>query len=126
LGIYNYRPMRNPKCIKAGNCPLSQHSFATALDIHELRGSGLDANVSTDWIINKTSRICPGAPQGDKDALLHKLACALLDQHVFNVILTPNYNDRHRDHFHVDLTESWAGIRGEELGLDPEVEGLGD
>ena len=29
-------------------------------------------------------------------------ACALGRSHVFSSVLTPNYNEGHRDHFHVD------------------------
>jgi hypothetical protein len=118
--------MRNPTCQRANNCPLSQHAYATALDIHELRTASLAANVKTDWIIKKPAKVCPGQPEGEKDTLLHRVACSMFERRIFNVVLTPNYNANHRDHFHVDLTESWAGIRGEELGVDPEVEGLGD
>ena len=128
MGIYNYRKMRNPKCQKAGNCKLSQHAFATALDIHSVRQNGQEkvATVEKDWKIDKTRDVCPGKPKNPKDELLHQLACGMFGQRVFSVILTPNYNANHRNHFHVDLTETWEGIRGEDLGIDPDVEGLGD
>ena len=35
---------------------------------------------------------------------LHQLICELKAAGVWNIVLTPNYNDAHRNHFHVDLT----------------------
>ena len=128
MGIYNYRKMRNPKCIATNSCPLSQHAFGTAVDIHEVRlnASALKASVERDWVIDKTVPVCPGKPKNESDRVLHQIACGMFDRRIFNVVLTPNYNDSHRNHFHVDLTASWSGIRGEDLGIDPAVEGLGD
>jgi len=39
------------------------------------------------------------------DAFLHELICTLKDAGVWNIVLTPNYNADHRDHFHVDRTQ---------------------
>ena len=39
-----------------------------------------------------------------KDRALHELICALKEAGTWNIVLTPNYNALHRDHFHVDLT----------------------
>jgi hypothetical protein len=121
LGIYNYRPMRNPSCIARNDCKLSQHAFATAIDIHDFRVAGkeLAYSTETDWLINKAVPVCPGKPQGEADLRLHGMACAMHAQKIFNVILTPNYNALHRNHFHVDLTPASATIKGEDMGLDP-------
>jgi hypothetical protein len=121
LGVHNYRPMRNPTCIKNNNCKLSQHAYATAIDIHAFRVAGSDTvyDTETDWIINKQTGICPGSPQGKADTTLHQMACLMHSRKLFNIILTPNYNDLHRNHFHVDLTPASATIRGEDMGVDP-------
>ena len=121
LGVHNYRPMRNPTCIEKGNCKLSQHAYATAIDIYGFRvaKSGAVYSAERDWIINTKAGVCPGAPQGEGDTLLHQMACEMHSQKLFNIILTPNYNALHRDHVHVDLTATSATIRGEDMGIDP-------
>lgn len=110
LGIHAYRKIRNPRCQARGDCGLSQHSFATAVDIHEFSGPSVRANVEADWVIDKPGEVCSATARKPADALLHKLACAMRDERVFNVILTPNYNELHRNHFHVDLTPGVISI----------------
>jgi hypothetical protein len=104
-GIYNYR------CIGSGtppNCPngLSQHAYATAID---LAGFTVDdstyASVNDDWVIDPDAQdTCEAPTEGGKDAFLHELICALKGAGIWNIVLTPNYNADHRNHFHVDLT----------------------
>jgi hypothetical protein len=121
IGTYNYRPMRNPECEKANNCRLSQHSFGTALDIHAIGKVGSKATYSTltDWVVTKLPT-CPGKPKTDADRILHDFACQMRAKSLFSIILTPNYNATHRDHFHVDLTPNSASIRGD-LEVDPAI-----
>lgn len=105
LGVYNYR------CIGGGtppNCPngISQHAFATAIDIAGVKdGAGTFYSVNDDWVIDPNSEeTCVAATMPGKDAFLHELICALKTANVWNIVLTPNYNADHRNHFHVDLT----------------------
>jgi hypothetical protein len=121
LGVHNYRPMRNPTCIQNNNCKLSQHAFATAIDIYGFRSAagGAVYSAERDWVINTRAAVCPGAPRGEGDTLLHRMACEMHAQKLFNIILTPNYNALHRDHIHVDLTPASSTIRGEDMGIDP-------
>ena len=44
---------------------------------------------------------------------LHDLVCAAAEAHVFNSILTPNYNPAHKNHFHLELTPDvdWFMLR---------------
>ncbi len=104
-GIYNYR------CIGGEtppDCPsgLSRHANADAIDIVELRSSGGETyNVNDDWVIDPDpEETCTAPTAGAKDALLHAFACALNTNGTFHIVLTPNYNAAHRDHFHLDLT----------------------
>jgi len=103
IGIYNYR------CIGGGvppGCTLSQHAQAKAIDIAGVTDrDGVYYNVTTDWIIDPAGQqTCTAATVPGKDAFLHDLICALKANQVWNIVLTPNYNADHRDHFHVDLT----------------------
>ena len=38
---------------------------------------------------------------------LREILCSAVDQHLFNVVLTPNYNRPHHNHFHLEVT---AGV----------------
>ena len=38
---------------------------------------------------------------------LRALLCAAVDARLFNVVLTPNYNRPHKNHFHLEVT---AGV----------------
>ena len=101
LGVYRYR------CIAGSDpCVLSQHAHATAIDLHEFRGSdGQTYNVETDWTISAgPGSTCSAATFGPSDALLHEIVCEWAATRLFNIILTPNYNAEHRNHFHLDLT----------------------
>jgi hypothetical protein len=105
LGVYNFR------CIGGGtppNCPngISQHAFATAIDIAALTDStGETAVVNDDWVIDPNAEeTCEAPTEPGKDEYLHGVICALKAANVWNIVLTPNYNADHRNHFHVDLT----------------------
>lgn len=44
---------------------------------------------------------------------LRSIVCEAVDQHLFTVILTPNYDVHHRNHFHLELTPDvpWYLVR---------------
>jgi hypothetical protein len=110
IGIYNYR------CIGGGQppgCTLSQHAQAKAIDIAGVTDKdGTYFNVTTDWIIDAApTKTCDASTEPGKDTYLHQLICALKAAKVWNIVLTPNYNGDHRDHFHVDLTAGADTIR---------------
>jgi len=118
IGIYNYR------CIGGGDpdvdgCRASQHAFAHAIDIAGI-GMADDTiydSIETDWIIT-SGATCPGTPASDADRELHDLACALHGDGVFEIVLTPNYNSAHRNHFHVDMTSGSMFIGDTAQGID--------
>lgn len=127
IGIYNYR------CIgggdpDSGTCTPSQHAYARAIDLHAfgLAGSADTYSTEDDWVITMRDDTCPIPSSSDKDRILKEIACAMYQDRVFEIVLTPNYNDAHRNHFHVDLTEGsmYLGVGVE--GVDPFLEGLGD
>ena len=79
-------------------------------------GSVYDS-IETDWVISGGAT-CPGAPVDDADRELHELACALHEEPVFEIVLTPNYNADHRNHFHVDMTPGSNFIGDVVSGID--------
>ena len=106
-GIYNYR------CIGAGipddqgYCPsgVSMHAYATAIDFASFTGNGNIYSVLDDWVGGPADdNTCSATPANAEDQFLHELVCYWDAENIFNIILTPNYNDAHDNHFHADLT----------------------
>lgn len=91
-GIYNCR-------VIAGTSTLSQHGLANAIDIAGLRmEGGAYYTVLNDYQEGNPNPTAPGA------AILRDFVETLYDDQIYNIILTPDYNAAHRDHFHCDLT----------------------
>ncbi len=106
LGVYNYRCIGNTGT--PPNCPngISQHAYGNAIDLAVFKDTtGTSYSVAADFVIDPApEKTCTAATVPGKDAFLHELICGLKDAKLWNIVLTPNYNAAHRDHFHVDLT----------------------
>jgi hypothetical protein len=123
-GIYNYRCINQSVEPPCPGSKLSQHSFGYAIDIAGFETSdGTYYSVNDDWVIDPDAeRTCEAETVAGKDQWLHDLVCDLFTNRIFRILLTPNYNDAHRNHFHVDLTpgsnsitkESGTVLRGDE------------
>ena len=125
IGVYNYR------CIGGGDpdadgCTPSQHANATAIDLwgFGLAGSDTEYVLERDWIIT-SGPTCPGAATDEADRVLHAIGCAMYRDAIFQIVLTPNYNAAHRNHFHVDMSEGSMFIESTVAGVDPDLPGLG-
>jgi hypothetical protein len=108
IGVYNYRCI--DQSVEPPDCPgsqLSMHAYAQAIDIAGFTtDDGTFYSVNDDWVIDPDTEDTCAAPTVDaKDAFLHEIVCAMYGDSIFNILLTPNYNSAHRNHFHVDLTE---------------------
>jgi Extensin-like protein C-terminus len=115
IGVYNYR------CKGGGvppGCNLSEHAYAKAIDIGGVTDNdGVFYNVTTDWVIDPAAqKTCEAPTVPGKDEFLHRLICDLKAANVWNIVLTPNYNSDHRNHFHVDLTPGKDTIRSQHGG----------
>lgn len=106
LGVYNYRCIGNTGT--PPNCPngISEHAYGNAIDLAAFKDSaGMTYTVKTDFVIDPApEKTCTAATEPGKDTWLHQVACELKSTELFNIVLTPNYNADHRDHFHVDRT----------------------
>lgn len=126
IGIYNYR------CIGGGNpdtdgCTPSQHAYARAIDLHAFRlPDGTEYNVTSDFVITMHGDSCPLASSNEPDRILKEIACSLWSDRIFQIVLTPNYNADHRDHFHVDMTTGSHFLGAGVEGVDPTLPGLGE
>ncbi|ELQ18903.1 hypothetical protein A986_03271 [Pseudomonas fluorescens BRIP34879] len=75
---------------------LSQHASANALDIAGFRlADGRRISVLKDW---------PG--EGDSARFLRQVRDSACND--FNVVLSPDYNAAHRNHFHLDMGRGWV------------------
>lgn len=96
-----------------------RHQGALAIDVRELRkDNGEVLNVLEHFHGQLGAEQCvPGArppsPDSPEARELHELVCAAASAHVFNSILTPNYNQAHKNHFHLELTPDvdWFMLR---------------
>ncbi|MCB9632229.1 MAG: extensin family protein [Sandaracinus sp.] len=125
IGIYNYR------CI-GGAIPTAAPARRACTPKRaplDIWGLGLAADdteyvLERDWIITDGDT-CPGTPSGEADRVLHEVGCAMWSERAFQIVLTPNYNAAHRNHFHVDMTPGSMFIGYSVAGVDPPVPGLG-
>jgi hypothetical protein len=93
LGSFACRTIYN-----RANGRLSQHASANALDIAGFRlADGRTLNVLKDW---------PG--DGEEARFLRQVRDGACKD--FNVVLSPDYNAAHRNHFHVDMGR-WSVCR---------------
>lgn len=93
LGTYNCRYI-------AGTTTLSQHAFANAIDLAGFETSGGDRwTVLDDWVL------CDTTPPTTAGEFLYWLGQQMYAKWIWNIILNPEYNAAHANHYHVDLTE---------------------
>ena len=118
-----YRPLKRPpkkcpkragrkKCLekkrnyrKVVAAQKSQHRFGRAVDIRWLEmadGSRLD--VLEHFERRDGVEPCSYSPASREAAVLTAFVCTIHRAHVFSVMLTPNANRDHHNHFHFDLT----------------------
>ena len=96
-----------------------RHQGALAIDVRELRkDNGEVLNVLDHFHGQLGGAQCgpaalPPNPDSAEARELHDLVCAAASAHVFNSILTPNYNPAHKNHFHLELTPDvdWFMLR---------------
>ena len=92
----------------------SQHRFARAIDIRRFKtATGETLDVLEDFDRRSGRPPCDYVPEASKARTLTALVCALHEHRVFSVMLTPNANKAHHNHFHFDLTPKarWYIVR---------------
>lgn len=97
-----YRPVSARVVLKGAG---RRHSGALAIDAAIFKTKdGRTLSVERDFHGRIGARPCP-APASASE--LRKIACEASDARIFNVLLTPDYNWAHRNHFHLEVT---AGV----------------
>jgi hypothetical protein len=106
--VVHYSMYRPP----AGKAPLAapgkRHSGALAIDLGALvTRDGRTLVVEKDFHGGIGQKPCgPRSPKNPSE--LRALYCEIADAALFNVMLSPDYNWPHRNHFHLEVT---AGVR---------------
>jgi hypothetical protein len=91
LGTYNCRRMAAYPDL------VSEHSFANAIDVATLvLRNGRRVVVERDWV--RADR--PATTAASR--FLRRLTRRLYDEQVFSVVLTPSYDQHHKNHLHLD------------------------
>jgi hypothetical protein len=98
-----YRPVSSKVVLKGAG---RRHGGALAIDAAIFKTKdGRSLNVEKDFHGRIGARPCPASKDASE---LRQLACEASDAQLFNVLLTPDYNWAHRNHFHMEVT---AGVR---------------
>jgi hypothetical protein len=92
MGTYNCRP------IAAYAGWVSQHSFANAIDVKRFKLKG-----GREISVQKHYGRGPDAPAHKEGQFLRAVARRVVAERVFRVVLTPNFDRAHHNHFHLDL-----------------------
>lgn len=101
-----------PDCSQPPYNGFSNHSWGRAIDIRYLykkSGEVYDVNDPAHWVEWPSSAETCGqalAAQTGISKELYSLVCEASVQKIFGIVLTPNYNSAHRNHFHADIGQS--------------------
>jgi len=94
--------------VRGTNRP-SKHSFGLAIDVHTFTGADLGTlRVDKDYEQGLGNDVdCLGAPLTQGGAVLKVMQCQLVRSGLFHLVLSPDYDDAHHDHFHLEALP-WA------------------
>jgi hypothetical protein len=87
----------------------SKHSYGLAIDVHTFGGPDLgDLRVDRDYEQGLGDEVdCVGEPLTQGGAVLKILQCQLVRSGLFHLVLSPDYDDAHHDHFHLEV-KPWS------------------
>jgi hypothetical protein len=110
-----------PDCSADG---YSNHSWGRAIDVRYLYkadGTRYDINDVRHWVKYPTTETCTKgiAVQTGISKELYTLACEATANKIFGIALTPNYNDAHRNHLHMDIGRMGVPTSWSTKSLDP-------
>jgi hypothetical protein len=106
--------------VRGTNRP-SKHSYGLAIDISGVSGPELGAmRVAPDYEQGLGGAVdCVGQPMTQAGAILKILQCQLVRSGLFHLVLSPDYDDAHHDHFHLEV-KPWrerADLRASSLAI---------
>lgn len=94
--------------VRGTNRP-SKHSYGLAIDVHSFAGPAVGTlRVDRDFEQGLGDDVdCIGAPLTEAGAVLEIAKCQLVNSGLFHLVLTPDYDDAHHNHYHLEATP-WA------------------
>jgi hypothetical protein len=94
--------------VRGTNRP-SKHSFGLAIDVHTFTGPDLGSlRIDRDYEQGLGDTVdCVGLPLTQGGAVLKVLQCQLVRSGLFHLVLSPDYDDAHHDHFHLEV-KPWS------------------
>jgi len=94
--------------VRGTNRP-SKHSYGLAIDVHTFSGRDLGTlQIDRDYEQGLGDSVdCLGRPLTQGGATLKLLQCQLARSGLFHLVLSPDYDDAHHDHFHLEA-KPWA------------------
>ncbi len=106
----------------SGRRVISQHGHGLAVDVHSLiLDDGRELVVLKDWRkAYGTKDDCVGKPATADGRLMRQLICATEKAGIFRLILTPDSDWDHQNHFHIDGLGPQEGMRHRHAGRAPE------
>ena len=107
--VRHYSMYRLPPDSWPRHKPALHHLGAGAIDVGRLvakDGSVLDVDRDFHGAIGAKTCGVGAAPRPATAAAkkLRAILCETVDRRIFNVVLTPNYNAPHKNHFHLEVT----------------------
>lgn len=87
----------------------SKHSFGLAIDVHSFTGPDVGTlRIDRDFEQGLGDDMdCVGHPLTQGGAILEILKCQLVRSGLFDLVLSPDFDDAHHDHFHLQV-KPWA------------------
>ena len=115
VGLQHYSMYRNGATVGQSN-KVSGHASGRAIDVAFFETSdGRKLSVLNDWT-SRTRGADPcdvSSPKGSAERLMRDLVCKASERELFQMVLTPHYNDAHRNHVHLEIDPrgggSWVG-----------------
>lgn len=82
----------------------SKHSFGLAIDVHGFSAGSDALRIDRDYEQGLGDEVdCVGKPLTQAGATLKILQCQLVRSGLFYLVLSPDYDDAHHDHFHLEV-----------------------
>jgi hypothetical protein len=91
----------------------SKHSFGLAIDVHNFDVGTLGTiRIDKDYEQGLGDDVdCVGRPLTQGGAVLKIMQCQLVRSGLFHLVLSPDYDDAHHDHFHLEA-KPWSERTG--------------
>jgi hypothetical protein len=102
LSLYSRRDVR-------GTHQASKHSYALAIDVARFSGPSIGTlDVALDFEQGLGDAVdCIGQPLTENGRVLETLKCQLVQSGLFFLVLTPDYDDSHFNHYHLEA-RAWS------------------